>query len=87
MVSALPSMCDTVSVALFPAVILSSGKLCLCGCGVVMLSSSSQLQIQLLARFMCTLFCMCSECDKSMRDLRGGEGDNHIVGVKSLLEQ
>ena len=33
-------VCDTVSVALLPAVILSSGELCLlCGCGVVMLLS------------------------------------------------
>ena len=35
---------DTVSVALLPAVILSSGELCLCGCGVVMLSSLSLLR-------------------------------------------
>ena len=37
-------MVDTVSVALLPAVILSSGELCLCGCGVVMLSSLSLLR-------------------------------------------
>ena len=65
-----PSVCNTVSVALLPAVILSSGELCLCGCGVVMLSSLPlrvtrvcvRVCMRVRVQYMCVCTCMRSIC-------------------------
>ena len=55
-------VCDTVSVALLPAVILSSGELCLRGCGVVMLVLLVSSQVICVCVRACACMCVYNTC-------------------------